>query len=261
MKKEKAIKMTVSHWGAEDTIVVPLWENYENESAMTGDAETDQEAFNELVEYWKNNIDYGISVHNCELVDHKPEKDVVICDEFGIYLYKSEALFPDNMYARPFDKNPESRSFACHIAMDAFIGNVYSKDFGYYFCDSCERIVCGQNPSNGWHSQVHFHEEGFVTCNKCYEEAVLEHGCNNDFDGKTIPGQFFNESEIEAAGWQLKHDCITVGYGRFGGYRPPDDVIKTLRDYADKGIKFLVNYENMAIGGMGGTISIYTKQP
>ena len=256
---EKAIKMTISHWGADDTIIVPLWENYDNETAMSGDAETDQDAFNELVEYWKDNLDYGISVDDCELVEHEQEKDVVICDEFGIYLYKSEALFSDNMYARPFDENHENLVFACYIAMDAYKGNVYSKDFSYYNCDACGRDVCGQNPSNGYHSQVHIFD-GYVVCNKCYEESALENGIDEEFDGETIPGQFFNDNDIEAAGWTLEHDCLTVGHGQFGGYGEPSRVIDILRDYKDKGIKFLVNYENMAIGGLGVTVSIYTKK-
>src|SRR5687768_17417063 len=48
-------------------------------------------------------------------------------------------------------------------------------DFRYFECADCRRMICEQNPHNGWHSQVRWVEDEQV-CLKCYETLMYETG-------------------------------------------------------------------------------------
>jgi hypothetical protein len=233
-----------------ETIQVPLVENCREED----------KPFRELKERWES-ASWGFEgeVKNLRIVtaDVKEPTKTRRCDEFwDLWLYDEKALKSD-FYARPFDENPEDLWFSSIYAIECHKGTVYSKDFAYFDCESCGRTICGQNPSNGWHVQGHMHD-GWWECNRCYEERVLENGINDDFDGDTIPGQFFDTNEILEAGWQENELDLLAGSG-YRGYRDPQYVIDKIQDLIDNGYKVLVNYESMAIGGLGGYVSIYTK--
>lgn len=245
-----------------DLIYLPLEDNWINSKEYDPDITDPKEIFKILSKEHSGQLIEG-SVAFIDLVKIKdipglsnPE-DTVRCDElYDIYIFKDLAYSPE-IYSRPFDNSPDEVYFCCSFAADCFLGNVYSKDFSYETCYECGRTICTQNPSNGWHVQGHYDESGWI-CNKCKEEIYLEYGINDDFDGETIPGQFFNYQDIEAAGWEQVADNVGVGMGRSSNY-PVQPVIDTIRSYIDAGNLVLVNYESMAIGGLGGYVSIYIK--
>jgi hypothetical protein len=259
--KNLAIKMMLGNNSYDySEVFVPLEENFDAE--FLGESEEPQKMFEMLKEKWEA-LKWGYygDVELLEIVDIsdkvKDPSKTVKDDEFDdLWIYEELAIDPE-FYSRPFDKNPSDLKFVSWYAVDCYKGSVYSKDFAYYDCEGCNRTVCGQNPSNGWHSQIHIHD-GWVECNKCYEERVLNEGINEDFDGSNIPGQFFDNSDIEENGWELVEESVLAGSGR-SGYKDPNSVIGKIQTLIDGGNKVLVNYESMAIGGLGGYVSIYKK--
>lgn len=249
MEIKHGIKMRVGYSASNDDIVtVPLIENYE--AAIGGNAKRPGKMYRELKEKWESEAwGYYGYVEFIEHVRGLTYKDLVKCDEFDIWLFDEEAVKPDNVYSRPFENVPETLCFTSYFALDCYLGNVYSRDFQYYYCEGCQRYVCGQNPSNGWHSQVHILERG-IECNRCYEERVLRDGINEDFNDD-LPGQFFNDKDIEGAGWTCEHNNLFVDR--------KDYAVSLVKGLIDKGNKVLINYESVAIGGLEGTISIYVK--
>lgn len=195
------------------------------------------------------------AIHLCKVKD---KSNTSRCSGFYDMWCYEELMIESDLYDRPFDENTNSNMFCSLFAENCMKGDVYSKDFMYYHCESCDRYVCGQNPSNGYMSQVHIHD-GYVECNKCYNERMLEDGLQDHDLGDGISGGFFDTSEIKDHGWEL-HEELVVGYGRTGGYVNPDKANEMIDELIDSGKKVLVNIDSMAIGGMGGYIEIYTKE-
>ena len=257
-----AIKFMIgSNFTDYDEVYVPLESNLMNATILDdGEYDTLLAAFNALISKWSEmDIAYGNGDwHSFELVE-RPElssyEEVKDDELWDLWIYKEMAYMPE-FYSRPFDKSPAELYFVSYFTAECYKGSIYSIDFGYYHCDSCERDVCGQNPANGWHSQVHIHD-GWVECNKCYEERTLRDGINEDFDDN-IPGQFFNEADIQDNGWAEEETSVLAGSG-YSGYADPNNVINKIRRLIDSGKKVLVNYDSMAIGGLGGYVSLYTK--
>lgn len=246
-----AIEMEIgSDYTDYETIQIPLIENIREEDCP----------FRELKDWWEYQ-EWGFEgeVKNLRIVTAnvvEPTK-TSRCEEFwDLWIYDELAIVPE-LYATPFDENPQELVFCSMFAVECYKGRIYSKDFDYYICDVCDRTICGQNPANGWHVQMFIHHD-IVECSRCREERLLEHGINDDFDGSSIPGQFFNSEELEDSGWKPQELDILAGHG-YRGYQNPQDAIDKIQEYIDAGYKVLVNYESMAIGGLGGYISIYTK--
>lgn len=253
-------RLAVSMEIAGETIILPFAENAEKWNDLSVN-----EAFRELVEEWSaEKWGYYETVYRIELTEVTKEqvedpKDTVECEEFyGIHAYKELAIKSD-LYLRPFEDEPEDAYYSSMFAYDCQYGRIYSKDFAYFQCDDCGRDICEQNPSNGWMSQMHIIGDGAMTiCNKCYEEDTLTNGINEQFDGASIPGQFYNYADIEQAGWELVEDSVLAGSG-YTGYADPNNAISKIQKLIDEDWLVLVNYESMAIGGLGGYVSIYKK--
>ena len=87
------------------------------------------------------------------------------------------------LYDHPFDNIPriayfhkkipaklkDDRYFKFHDSCKELIFE--RGDFNYFYCEGCGRIVCEQNPSNGWHVQYRI-IGGEQFCLKCYEEKI-----------------------------------------------------------------------------------------
>jgi hypothetical protein len=58
-----------------------------------------------------------------------------------------------NLYDTPYTTEPAAAWFMSNGTLDLCLGSD-GRDFPYIECPSCERIICRQNPRNGWH--VHF---------------------------------------------------------------------------------------------------------
>lgn len=245
-----------------ETIYLPFIDNAEQINDIDPDIHTVKEAVKILKAEWEGSKwGYYGNVSDIELVDIRDIEpkinplETITCSEFDIYIYKDLA-FEYDLYDCPFDYSPNDMIFSCDYAIRCMIGEIYSKDFMYEYCEGCGRYVCAQDPANGWHSQVHY-GDGFVECNKCYEERTLAEGINDDFNNN-IPGQFYNDLDIKSNGWLLYEGRLLAGSGRVG-YSNPNNVIDKISALIDKDTKVLINYEDMAIGGLGGYVSIYTK--
>lgn len=260
--KSLAIKLKIGqHYENEDECTVPLFENLDEEGIYEDDYPDINDAFDKLkLKWYAQKWGYKGQVSDMELTKIRLHSWEAVRDsEFlDLYIFKELALKPD-FYSRPFDESPEENYFVNWFAADCYKGTIYSKDFAYFECEDCGRTICQQNPSNGWMSQMHIINDSYQVCNKCYEETTLINGINDEFDGSNIPGQFYNESDIIEAGWEKAEDSILAGSG-YSEYADPKNATNIIQKWIDAGKKVLVNYEHMAIGGLGGYISIYIKE-
>lgn len=259
--KNQLIKLTIDYFGGEDTIYLPLQENLDEESLET---------FEELKAKWEGKK-WGYHGNAfVELVDNHPENlnldfnETTKCSKFDIWCFTSEMIDPE-LYSRPFDKNPDGDLYSCHFAVDCVKGDVYSKDFAYFECEECNRTICQQNPSNGWHIQYR-HTDGGMICLQCYEKDQFENGVDIDeiIKGQRLDGMFFNDSELKENGFvKLENlDGRSIGMGRVSTHSV-SGFFYDLQAEKDKGTFddkiVIISYEDMAIGGLGGSVSIWVK--
>lgn len=130
-------------------------------------------------------------------------------------------------------------------------------DFRYFECVECQRMICEQNPRNGWHTQYRYWGEdgdGEQICLRCYEKEVLENGIPREkFENEQLPGMFFSGDNSEP---------LDAGYEKEGTYFVGDatPVCAKALELIDSGHKVVVGYESMAIGGLEGTVSLFYKK-
>lgn len=189
--------------------------------------------------------------------------EIIRCDEFDLQYYKDTGIVRE-MYLRPFEESPTEFTYSSWFAADCDYGSIYSKDFGYQLCDHCGRDICVQNPSNGWHSQFNYLTEDEMVCEKCYQEILMESGVDIDemLESERLQTAWFSDSELVEAGFE-KHpqmDYVLIGMGRVSS-RDPNEFWAELRamreELKDKQVLFLT--DSMSIGGMGGYVTMYTK--
>lgn len=264
--KNKVLKLIISYFGGDDVVYLPVEENIDDENVDT---------FKELKEKWEK-VKWGyhgtaevklIKVPKKVLDTVKDFDNTTRCTELDIWCF-TDLMHDPELYSRPFDKNPQGSLFSCNFAIDCMKGEVYSKDFAYFECADCNRTICEQNPSNGWHVQYR-HVDGDCgdrICLKCYEEQQFKEGVDIDdvIRKQQLPGMFFNTSDLEREGFEVVEgwDSVEVGMGRITSTEP-SGVFKRLADARDQGVFkdkiVIINYESMAIGGLGGYFSIYVK--
>ena len=129
-------------------------------------------------------------------------------------------------------------------------------DFRYFECVDCGRMVCEQNPCNGWHSQYRDTEEGQI-CLKCYETAILRDGVDREaLESGKLPGMFFSRGNSEAteAGFAVVEGFEDVFIG------DPQPTIDKALSLIDAGNKVVIAYESMAIGGLEGYVTLLAKK-
>lgn len=179
------------------------------------------------------------------------EATEVECSETGLITYDQYAYAAD-MWDAPFDKDPVTKHFINGHAYDCYFGHIYSKDFRYFECCECGRVICEQAPRNGWHVQYRTRDEGCEQiCLQCYEEDILENGINIDDLKHDIPGMFMDNGMLDK-GW-AKHDDYFVNASN------RDYVKGKIRALYDSGYKVLISYALLAIGGSEGYIDVYKK--
>jgi len=174
----------------------------------------------------------------------------------------SKASIDLEVWDRPFDES--SRTITLHhdptySRYDVCSERIYDgswADFRYFECSGCDRIVCEQNPSNGWHTQYRIIDECDQICLKCFEENVLEYGVDREsVENGKLRGLFFSHGNPEPrkAGYEWLGD-------RF--IRSTDSanvVCREVLDLMDSGYQVVIGYESMAIGGLEGTVSLHSK--
>lgn len=127
-------------------------------------------------------------------------------------------------------------------------------DFRYFYCSDCGRMICEQNPSNGWHTQYRvIHDEQI--CLRCFERHVLENGVDREtLEEGHLQGMFFSNDNHEPieAGYEHIRDVFVQSNA--------ESVCEELLGLIDQGHKVLIGYESMAIGGGEGTVSLWVKK-
>lgn len=63
----------------------------------------------------------------------------------------SNSDFTMSLYHTPWDDEPTEHYFCSEECQGKYF---HENDFQYFTCDHCGRLICKQNPSNGWHIQV-----------------------------------------------------------------------------------------------------------
>jgi len=216
---------------------------------------------------------------NTEEIELENPEDQVTCNETGLWLFK-ELAYPADLFDRPYQVNPEVHYFLNDFFYDCFIGHVYSKDFGYEYCEGCDRYICEQDPSCGW--TTHFRsidEEGYYReCLKCVNDRMEEgefskpeifgeeyYGKDNDdcveIDGKKykpynksvkFPANFVTPRD--EAGYEIDESFSFVNHHN----------IKKLNKYCLEKIKdnclIIIQLNHMSIIGDEGYIDLWIKK-
>jgi hypothetical protein len=276
----------------EQVIYIPFLDNLENENIYDWEYETPEEALDLLTQKWKKKS-FGYDsrlTFTLKLVDvyttreaeevgkrlslfieeKKTELPIVNnpfdtgeCAEFDIICFE-ELMCGGNLYSRPYDSSPNMCRFSCYYAEDCYRGDVYSKDYTYFDCKCCDRTICEQNPSNGWHVQYRIVNECEYVCTKCYEEQMMSEGVDIDelLRTRTIPGAFASSSELESAGFAevVGLSNILVGNG-YSGYQSEGVFFNRVQEkYEELKDKIVfIEYVSMSIGGLGGYITVWSK--
>ena len=189
--------------------------------------------------------------------------NTIECDECYEPLRIGSKVYTEvEVYDRPFEDKP--RTLRLHFdptynnyeVCSERIYDMCWADFRYFNCEGCERIVCMQNPSNGWHSQCRIVGDCMMICLKCYEHGLLDNGVDREsIERGELSGMFFSHGNPEplAEGYEPLGD-------RFVGSDTQAKAVRTeILNLMDSGYQVVIGYESMAIGGLEGTISLHRK--
>ena len=128
-------------------------------------------------------------------------------------------------------------------------------DFRYFECEGCYRMVCEQNPSNGWHVQYRIEDECIQVCLKCYQDNILEFGISREsVENGEIAGMFFNYDDPVLKDWDKFIEYRFIASGR-----DKDELLDEVLENMDSGYKVIIGYERLGIGGGEGSVSVYRK--
>lgn len=270
----KAIRLTFEH---NDSCVIPITDNFEaltnveniDPRAEDLDAEENPDLAAEVLAKHYKEVKLAFGAHNTpdiEIIDVKEDLgEILQCAEFDDLWFYSETGYPSYpLYDRPEDETPEYVDFCSRFAYECYRGRIYSKDFSYFDCFVCHREICEQKPSNGWHVQYRLLGDCEMICTSCYEEDLMENGVDLDtlLEERNLPGSFFDKRQLEEAGFSLlqglEHKLVGHGYS---GYVDPERIFEDLEARREEleGKKVIINYESLAIGGMGGYVSVWAK--
>lgn len=162
--------------------------------------------------------------------------------------------FTAEVFETPWDNEPKQKLFCSDECRELYL---YDGDFSYRTCDSCGREICQQNPANGWQWQFRELNDFEEVCLCCYEQMILENGCDREkFAKGQLPGMFFSwgNPELEEAGY-----LPVPGYQNKFVRGSGSEACTVALDLIDRGGKVICAYEAMGIGGGEGFISLYVK--
>lgn len=189
----------------------------------------------EFEEHTEENCEYNITCPTC----YKPTK----------------GLRSISVYDSPFDDVPDYIKICSDDCYGLLFDTSYS-DFRYFTCGCCNRVICEQNPKNGYHIQYRI-AEGEQICLRCYEKEILENGIPEEkFKDVALPGMFFSIGNCEP---------LDKGYAKEGGYfisgsAKAKEICNKAIDYINKGYKVVVGYERLAITGNEGSVTLFIKK-
>ena len=197
----------------------------------------------------------------------KPYKKLHECHECGEKFkpgetIKSGAVQKLKIYDNPWATEPSTVKVHTHND-DGRHGSCLDKltdtswaDFRYFYCFACGRLIISQCPYNGWRSYIH-EEHGEEICVACYQQETLTNGMAKDvLESGRVPGDFFEDDEIANHGWALVQGYDNI---RIAGSGQAKAFCDTALSFIAKGMKVLINYESMGIGGGEGYVSLYQR--
>lgn len=189
------------------------------------------------------------------------------CRECGTRRLKSN-MYKLELYDTPFDDIPRI-AYVCKETPKAIkkgLGRSWMEsceelltdtswaDFRFFECANCLRMICEQNPRNGWHTQSRWIDDEQI-CLKCYEQSLLENGVPlESLENGALPGMFLNDNELRDAGFVLMLDDYKVS-----GKKDAEIVCNRGIQWINEGKIVIVNYERMSIMGDEGYVSLWTK--
>lgn len=160
-----------------------------------------------------------------------------------------------DVYDTPWDGTPREVNFCCEKCEESYLS---PGDFNYYECEDCGRLVCYQNPRNGWHTQFRNHAEHGFVCLQCYEKHILEEGQpEEDFhDGQIKGGMFFDvgNPEPKTKGWIEEKTWF------IGSSMKAKEYCAEAMELIAEGCRVLTAFEKLGIGGSEGTVTMMVKK-
>lgn len=187
--------------------------------------------------------------------DFYPEEvSVIKCYICEKDIKRERDAISDILFDTPWQNKGEINYFCSEDCYDKLFDHSYS-DFRYFHCDSCNRLICEQNPANGWHIQFRYYN-GIFLCLKCFQDEILKNGTNPEcFEDGQLEGMFFSEGNSE---------LLEVGYKEYGSYYiNSEDSASRLCNKAlsliRQNYKVVIAYEALGIGGLEGHVTLYIK--
>jgi len=170
----------------------------------------------------------------------------------------SERSMEAELYDTPWDEAGRGAWFCSDACADGYMN---SGSFDYILCEGCTRLVCEQNPANGWHVQFREHADLGYICLRCYEKETLESGQpRSDFGGSKIRGgMFFSSGNREPRENGFEEVPEFTDYF-VNGAESARRYNRQALELIDAGHKVLTGYERLAIGGLEGYITMMSKQ-
>ena len=229
----------------QNPIYLPLQENLIKEDCKT---------FLELKNKWEKEkwfYRYNVKVELVNVISEEIElkdpSDVSECEELENIQCFTELTFKASLYSTPWDSVPSNMIFSSELAYDAYKGEIYSKDFSYFYCDCCGRTICEQYPS-----LIKIDVEGL-------EKQVLESGIPKEAfeDGSWESYLIFeDDSTMKEAGFVYNSSNSNIGV-----YSKSDmkNIERICLEKIAEGNDIYVSIESMAYGGSEGYVTIWEK--
>jgi len=172
----------------------------------------------------------------------------------GCYKFARKNISID-VFHTPWDDEPHTLKYCSEKCMDEDLFERH--DFCYFYCHECGRVVCEQNPSQGYFTQVR-EINGEQYCLRCYEKIILKDGIDLEtFEEGRISGMFFSSGNPE---------LIDAGYSEVKnvpGFIRSQESINTYCEKAieliNDGYKVVTAYERMGMGLEGYVTMFYRR--
>ena len=169
------------------------------------------------------------------------------CKRCGTTCLEDTMLVQD-VYQSPWDDKPKLE-YHCSSHCEE---RENEGDFSPITCDACGSSIVQRCTSNGWHE--YFRKlDGNLVCLKCYQEGLEKVGIDRaDIVKGKAPGMFFNRGELADKGWHKIASYVLPGADM---PRYQADCLAVI----DAGGRIIVEYDRMAIGGLEGYITVWSK--
>lgn len=207
----------------------------------------------------------------CSLQEKGTKMNSFECRECGLKRSKAN-VHVHQLYDTPWQERPDIaytcsdqkganliyKGLGLHYVPESctdLLSDTSYSDFRYFICSWCDREVSEQCQSNGWHSYYRIVNECEQVCLKCYEEDLFENGSGIEaFENGELPGMFFDTADLEKHGF-----TELVPYTFVNSLKASQALCSKAIEHIRAGSKVLCNYEHMAIGGLEGYASLWSK--